>query len=417
MNTNIFRQVSLERLASPEELDHALRVTSPKTWVGLLAVLMLIVGAVTWGWRGSLATTAVGQGVIVRTGGVLNIDARGSGIVLRVDVRVGERIKANQVVARVAQPTLSERLKVMRAVLDETLHGNELAQRSRKQSTQFQLDAIDRQRTNTEREIKEIQAQSQLASEQIQVKDALLAKGLVTKAQTIAARQDLMRLQDQAATLEAQIKQLNAQKASIDADALKQDMEMQARISTMQREFVSVTQELTLAEQVVSPYAGEVLELKVYPGGTVTEGQPILSVQPDVHELELLAYLPSSQAKEVMRDMEVQVSPSSVKREEFGFMKGKIVHVSDYPATNSALMREFQNESLVAALQGSGPVTELQVELEHDAQTVSGLRWSTSKGPPIVISSGTICSVQVVTKRQRPISLLFPYVKEKLGVS
>ena len=115
--------------------------------------------------------------------------------------------------------------------------------------------------------------------------------------------------------------------------------------------------------------------------------------------------------------MEVQVSPSSVKREEFGFMKGKVEYVSAYPATRSALMRDFQNESLAVSLQSAGPVNEFRVALEHDPKTPSGFKWSTAMGAPTLVSSGTICSVQVVVRRQKPIMLLFPYLKEKLGMS
>ena len=98
-------------------------------------------------------------------------------------------------------------------------------------------------------------------------------------------------------------------------------------------------------------------------------------------------------------------------------MKGEVVYVSDYPAMPAALMRNFENESLARALSSSGPVTEIRVAMKFDASTPSGFQWSTSKGPSIVISSGTICTVQTVTRRQQPISLVFPYIKKKLGVT
>ena len=38
MNEVLFRKVSLDRLSSPEQLDQLLRVTDPKSWLGLFAV-------------------------------------------------------------------------------------------------------------------------------------------------------------------------------------------------------------------------------------------------------------------------------------------------------------------------------------------------------------------------------------------
>jgi HlyD family secretion protein len=159
-----------------------------------------------------------------------------------------------------------------------------------------------------------------------------------------------------------------------------------------------------------------VIEMKVVPGSTVTAGAPLFSIQPDVSELEVLAYVPSVKVKDIQNNMEAQISPSTVRREEYGFLRGRVQSVADYPATPAALMRSFQNESLVQALTGSGPITELRVELEPDPQTQSKYRWSSPAGPPVTLTSGTICSVRIITRSQRPISLVIPYIKEKLGV-
>jgi HlyD family secretion protein len=64
-----------------------------------------------------------------------------------------------------------------------------------------------------------------------------------------------------------------------------------------------------------------------------------------------------------------------------------------------------------------GPVTELRVTLERDPMTSSGYKWSSSRGPEITISSGTLCTVEVITRHQPPVSLLFPFFKAKLGLS
>jgi HlyD family secretion protein len=62
-------------------------------------------------------------------------------------------------------------------------------------------------------------------------------------------------------------------------------------------------------------------------------------------------------------------------------------------------------------------VTELHVRLFEDEATPSGYRWSSPLGPRIKLSSGTLVSAQVVTRRQRPINLVIPSVKEMLGLS
>ena len=45
---NIFRQKSMERLSSPEQLNDYLKVTNPAVWVVLAAVIFLLAGLFIW---------------------------------------------------------------------------------------------------------------------------------------------------------------------------------------------------------------------------------------------------------------------------------------------------------------------------------------------------------------------------------
>ena len=279
------------------------------------------------------------------------------------------------------------------------------------------MEALERRRANDELQIQELGDQVKLTDEQITADEQLVTKGLITRQQALEVKQKLVKIQDQIATLKAEVKQLDAQKFSIESAPQREETTMRDRIANLQRDLAASRKELSMAENVISPYDGQVLELKVSSGSNVTMGQPILSIQPDEHNLELVAYVSSSNAKEIKNGMEVQVSPTSIKREEYGFMKGDVVYISDYPATPAALMRNFENEALTSALSASGPVTEVRVALHRNSETPTGFEWSASKGPETIITSGTICGIQIVTKRQQPISLVFPYIKKKLGVS
>ena len=80
-------------------------------------------------------------------------------------------------------------------------------------------------------------------------------------------------------------------------------------------------------------------------------------------------------------------------------------------------MRNFANDSLAKSLTLGGPVTEVHATMLNDPATVSGFHWSSSSGPPVQVTSGTICSLKVVVKRERPISLLFPYLTKRFAFS
>lgn len=57
MKTNLFRKKNIERVASPEQLDDYIRVSSPSSWAILGAFAILLVGICVWGIFGRLDTT------------------------------------------------------------------------------------------------------------------------------------------------------------------------------------------------------------------------------------------------------------------------------------------------------------------------------------------------------------------------
>jgi HlyD family secretion protein len=256
-----------------------------------------------------------------------------------------------------------------------------------------------------------------LAKEQVVVQDALLADGIVTKQKTIEARQHVASLEAQIANFQAEIKELNAEEFSTHAKVDEGDADKQLRVQDLQRNVHEVETELDLAENVVSPYDGEVLEVKVSTGATIAAGEPLVSIQNDTQDLQVLVYVSAEHAKNVKSGMEVKVMPATVKPEEFGFVKGKVAHVSDFPDTPAELMRNFENEVLVKALTQEGPVTELRVEMERNPSSPSGYQWSSPRGARVSISGGTLCAAEIVTRREAPISLVLPYFRRTLGLT
>lgn len=57
-NKQIFRQTSLDRISSPEQLNDYLHVTNPGIWVFLAVIILLLVGFFAWSFVGKLETTA-----------------------------------------------------------------------------------------------------------------------------------------------------------------------------------------------------------------------------------------------------------------------------------------------------------------------------------------------------------------------
>lgn len=66
--TVMFRKSALERLSSPEQLNKAITVSKPATWLALLGASVIVVSTILWAMTGTLPTTIPVQGIAVGAG-------------------------------------------------------------------------------------------------------------------------------------------------------------------------------------------------------------------------------------------------------------------------------------------------------------------------------------------------------------
>jgi len=114
--------------------------------------------------------------------------------------------------------------------------------------------------------------------------------------------------------------------------------------------------------------------------------------------------------------MDIRILPTMIKKEEDGFMLGKVTEVSEYPVTSDEMTELFANDQIVSTITKSGAVLEVKADLINDPSTISGFKWSTEKGPAVKIRSGTLCDTLVSYKVERPINLVIPLLKKWSGI-
>lgn len=55
-NENIFREKSLEKISSPDQMDDYIKVLTPSVWIALLALVILLAGILAWCIFGTVET-------------------------------------------------------------------------------------------------------------------------------------------------------------------------------------------------------------------------------------------------------------------------------------------------------------------------------------------------------------------------
>src|SRR5262245_31870189 len=101
MRRSIFRQVALERLSSPEQLDQLMYITTPRGWLALLALIGLIVTVVAWSFNDTIPTQVLGRGILIRGGQLARVVPVSSGQVGEVLAHVGDVVRQGQPLARI----------------------------------------------------------------------------------------------------------------------------------------------------------------------------------------------------------------------------------------------------------------------------------------------------------------------------
>lgn len=312
MKQNIFREVSLKQLSSPEQLDQLIKVTSPKSWLALAAIGLLFIGLITWSFLGSIQTKLSGQGILLNNAGVYALVAHSTGQVSDIRFKDGDLVKKGDVIARLEQPELVEKING----LLRDLHALE----------------VDQQTASNEY-----------------------------------------------LSIQSQVEQLR--------------------------------EELDYRSQIISPIEGRLLELNIQQGSLVNQGENLATLEQygATVRLEAVIYVPAEYGGKIKPGMEAQIIPSIVKKEEYGYMTGRVISVAEYPATFQSMMQTLGNENLVHLLEGQGAPLQVKIDLTPDTDNISGYQWSSPSGPPLVIPSGTLVQGAVVIARERPVEKVIPF--------
>lgn len=98
-------------------------------------------------------------------------------------------------------------------------------------------------------------------------------------------------------------------------------------------------------------------------------------------------------------------------------MLGVVSYVAKVPTSKPAMEARLGDKDLAEKLtQEIGLPLEVRVVLTRSDHTFSGYEWTSSDGPPTVITAGTLCSGSVTIHSQRPVELLIPFIKKRLGL-
>ncbi|MER7999890.1 HlyD family efflux transporter periplasmic adaptor subunit [Streptomyces sp. NPDC095613] len=156
---------------------------------------------------------------------------------------------------------------------------------------------------------------------------------------------------------------------------------------------------------------GRVTTLAVTLGSVVTPGADVAAIErvknPD-DPLMAMLYLPAGSGAAVPVGASVDLTVQSVPAERYGLLRGRVKSVGRTARTDRQIGAFLGDSRLGEQFAKNGPPIPVLVALDRSAATPSGLAWSSSQGPPYEVASMTLASGSVHLAEQRPIDWLLP---------
>ncbi len=399
-----------------EQLDALVRVTPPRAWVALAAVLVMLGAVLVWSWAGRVPTTVRGPGLLLAEGGLLHeAVTEGTGMVEVVLADLGTRVQAGQVIARITQPELQQQITLagevvaerevdlqrIRGFADETLNRQRMAMAERRAAMGAIMTAAREREAQLARRLAET--------------EALLAQGIATRPAALAARSAANQASQEVADARNTLAQLDLQLLELTGQGQQRVSDAERALADARRRVEELALRLERQREVRAPAAGRVTEIRAPRGATVRPGTVLLALEDGAERLELVLFIPPRDGRRVRPGMPVRVSPATARWEEFGAMLGEVSSVSEFPATREGMAAILRNDTLVQNFTRDGPAYLARVRLLPDTATVSGHRWTSARGAEAAVAAGTLADATVRVREQPPITLALPLLRELLG--
>jgi membrane fusion protein len=424
--TALFRQEVLE--AQKAQWLGSIRIARPPSfaWVTGISVV-LAVALVAFALWGQVTRKARLPGMLVPTGGLIQVVAPQAGTLAEWMVAEGDTVTAGQTLARIS---------LERHIANGEAHAlSQIAMGQRRSSLEAELRVIDQQTRQRHDALadrirslaaEERQAQAdlqsagqrvQLARQNLQRYQELASSGFVSTVQAQQRQEELLDVQTRENTAQRQVQALQREQQSLVAEQANNASAGQSNRQQVQRAIASLGQEVIEADarQAVllkASKAGRVSAMAVQRGHTVQPGQPVLSLvtqeQPEVTTrplqdqetgpkrqppgaLEAHLFAPTRTAGFVRPGQSVWLRYAAYPYQKFGMARGEVIRVSESPLSSQELPAG-QAQSVLSIVGTQEPLRRVTVRLDQQFIEAYGERF--------VLTAGASLEADVVQEKR-----------------
>ena len=405
----------VNRVETPDQLDEFLRFKSTKSWLALASMAGIVTLAVIWGIFGEVQTKVEGTAILLAEGGLFQIVAKESGHLQECKVRSGDIIQEGQIVAVVNNLQLENQINTKQAEIDSIRASRFKQSQLILARTDAQKRVFETQRLQLIQRKVFIERRLRALDERVRTYEELLKEGAATRQAYLNAKLEYEKALEEGASVDTELNERILKRRELEASVHDQLFQLKFKLSLAQGELSALQKKMDLTTSIRSDFHGRVIEVLARQGQRVLEGQAIVTCDRALTHLEVEIFVPAAEGKKILPGMRIQVVPSTVQREEYGFMTGKVSSVDIFPISRDALLSWLKNDKLVDSVMQKGPLLSVLGSLDRDPSTKSGFHWSSLKGAEVELTAGTMGTAEVVVSKQPPAALVLPAIKKWLG--
>ena len=345
----------------------------------VLAAALIVAGG--WATFVPLSGAVVISGTVVTESNIKNIQHQSGGIIARIAVRDGMRVREGDLLAKLDDTQVRANFQVVTTQLDEIrariarltaerddrtgrallrpvtftnreddreqlltsesslLRARADARKSQRGLLRNRIDQLNQEISGLDAQIKSKRTQSELIGRELEGIQSLYDKGLTTLPRLTSLQREAARLDGERGQLVSTIAETRAKISESELQLVKLDQDFRADVMKDLRE--AQDKEAELAERVVAardqldhidlraPTAGIVHQLSVHTiGGVVRPAEVIMVIVPESDELQIDARLPANEIDQVYRGQRTLVRFSAFNQRTTPELSGVVSHVS-----------------------------------------------------------------------------------------
>ena len=131
-------------------------------------------------------------------------------------------------------------------------------------------------------------------------------------------------------------------------------------------------------------------------------------------QTQLIAFADYDAQRALREGMEAEVWPSDEKRDEIGYVKGRVTRIDRYPVAAEVVKQTLKSDVMTQRLlETGGMMYQVQIELLPSKDNPKEYDWSVGVPDDVSMHVGTYCSVLSEVKRRSMFQYLFESVRTR----